>query len=122
MPGALDAAWLLAHPRKGDGSATTAADVKFPERVLMGVIRTAKTIRSGDVAPTSGKESLYAKRQQLAVAVLAADPAPVAARFVDLLATLNVITDASDDAALVNQIGNNWNAVAGVWAQEGAVT
>jgi hypothetical protein len=114
------AAYLVANPRKPDGTLRVAGDVLLRERIEMAVADNARRIRKNDVSPGPGAESLYAKRQALATDATSY-PTKHTDSFAYQLAVVNTITDASTDADLRQAVDSAWNAVAGVWAQEGTV-
>jgi hypothetical protein len=128
MPADLTQAWLLANPRKPDPAssdpdatvATTSADVGFPEKVLMAVLKTARSVRS-EAPPTQGTANEWRKRQELAANSIA-DPKTYSARFAALIATMTSIDGTSTDTVIVNAVQQSWNAVANVRTDEGTVS
>ncbi len=116
MPAELDKAWALVNNK-------TAAEATFVDRVEMAVVKQAKAVRSGDAAPAAGQEALYAKRQALAVRVLSGESEAIATHFAKVLAVEASVTDnTTTDTVIQGRVQTNWNAVAGVWAQEGVVS
>jgi len=116
-------AWVLANPLKADGvTANTTADAKFRQRVEMAIADNARRIRKNDVAPLSGQERLYLKRQALASAVIA-NPKAYTDQFAYQLAVVGSIVgdDTTTDNNIRQAVDDAWNAVAGVFAGEGAV-